>query len=40
MPRGRLALGVDIDLMRTDFNNERTHTFHSFSGVLSLEFKF
>ncbi len=38
--RARLTLGADIDLMRTDFNNERTHTFHSFSGVLSLELKF
>jgi hypothetical protein len=36
--KARLGIGADIDVMRTDFNNERTHTFHSFSAQVALEF--
>jgi hypothetical protein len=38
--RARLGVGTDIDLARTDFNQDHTHTTHSFSLSASLHVKF
>jgi len=39
-PRLRLNLGGDIDIARTDFNQEHTHTVHTFSLFASIEIAF
>jgi hypothetical protein len=36
----RLTLGGDLDILRTDFNQRRTHTNHSFSAMAALELAF
>jgi hypothetical protein len=36
----RLNVGLDVDLLRTDFNQNHTHTNHTFSLLGSIEFAF
>jgi len=36
----RLNVGVDVDILRTDFNQNHTHTNHNFSALGSIEFAF
>jgi hypothetical protein len=39
-PALRLNVAGDVDLLRTDFNQRRTHTNHTFSLVASIELAF
>ncbi len=38
--RVRLNAGLDADILRSDFNQNHTHTHHNFSAVASIEFAF
>jgi hypothetical protein len=39
-PRIRVNAGAEIDIARTDFNQRRTHTVHTFSLLASIEIAF
>lgn len=39
-PHLRFTAGADVDLARSDFNQRHTHTLHTFSLLLSIEWAF